>query len=58
MEAGTGMKRDLPLMARAPWEDDPWLRHTRGSRVRLVAAYLIAFLVLIGFLLLGSLAGF
>jgi len=45
-------------LARAPWEDDPWLRHTRGSRLRLVLAYAIGVLVIFGFILLGSLAGF
>lgn len=45
-------------MAEPVWASDPWLRHTRGSRIRLVLAYAIGLLVVVGFLLLGSLAGF
>ena len=44
-------------MASPPWLTDPWLRHTRGSRLRLVAAYVIATAVVIGFVVLLSFAG-
>lgn len=48
------MKRQMAI---PPWEDDPWLRHTRGSRLRLIAAYGIACVVIVFFLLLLSFAG-
>lgn len=45
-------------MATAPWETDPWLEHTGRSRLKLAIAYGIGALVIVGFLLLGSIAGF
>lgn len=38
-------------------DEDPWLRHTRGSRLRLIAAYAIGVVVIAAFLILISFAG-
>lgn len=48
----------LPMASKwEPYDDEPWLKHTRGSRARLIAAHAIAFVVVLFFLLLVSLPG-